>query len=526
MVYLLQHLLINAAQQLPHKDAVIYRDEKITYQELDVVTNQLAAVLQEDGVRPGDRVGIFINKTIPVIISIQAILKAGGVYVPLDPNAPLARLGYIIRDCGIRCLLTSSKKAAVLPEMFPQDNPLEVVIVTDDGAAPPEMPMVKTVLWPDVINRSETSTPLNSSIETDLAYILYTSGSTGAPKGVMISHLNALTFVNWGFETFNVTADDRLSNHAPLHFDLSIFDVFVSFKAGATLVLVPEGTSTFPIRLADWIEKNQISVWYSVPSVLSMMVLHGRLERHTFTNLRTILFAGEVFPVKYLRQLMTLIPQAEYYNLYGPTETNVITYFHVPQLDPGQVKPIPIGKACTNMEVFALDDDGNLITEPGQEGELYGRGSCVAQGYWGDAEKTNQVFIPNPLQPHFQETVYRIGDIVTREEDGNYIFIGRRDHMIKSRGYRIELGEIEAALYSHADVREAGVVAIPDDVIGNRLKAFVVVNGTDAADAQQLRKFCADQIPAYMVPEMIEFRQTLPKTSTGKIDRRSLAAHS
>lgn len=524
MVYLLQHLLINAAQQFPEKDAIIYRDEKISYRELDTVTNQLAATLRENGVKRGDRVGIFINKSIPAIISIQAILKAGGVYVPLDPNAPLPRLAYIVQNCGIRCLLTSSKKAPAVLDMFPEDSPLATVVITDNAANQPEMLPITTIPWSEVTSHPDVSLPPNVSVETDLAYILYTSGSTGVPKGVMISHLNALTFVNWGLETFAVTALDRLSNHAPLHFDLSIFDIFVSFKAGATLVLVPEGTSTFPIRLADWIEKNQISVWYSVPSVLSMMVLHGRLERHAFANLRTILFAGEVFPVKYLRQLMALIPNADYYNLYGPTETNVITYYHVPQLDPDRVKPIPIGIACNNMEVYALDDEGNRITEPGIEGELYGRGSCVAQGYWGDKEKTNQVFIPNPLQPHFQETIYRIGDIVSLDEDGNYIFIGRRDHMIKSRGYRIELGEIEATLYSHPNVKEAGVIAVPDDVIGNRLKAFIVINGNEPVDTQQLRKFCADHIPNYMVPETIEFHQSLPKTSTGKIDRQSLAA--
>lgn len=522
MVYLLQHLLINSAKNFPQKDAVVYGDKRITYQELDEVTDKLAAVLQENGVKRGDRVGIYINKSIPSIVSIHGILKAGAVYVPLDPNAPLSRLAYIIENCGIQCLLTSTKKAPTLPQMFPERNPLAVVVLTDDLAEVGQIPGVELIPWSKIVGKEQVSSGENASIETDLAYILYTSGSTGVPKGVMISHLNALTFVNWAQDAFAVAADDRLSNHAPLHFDLSIFDIFVAFKAGATLVLVPEGLSTFPIRVADWIENNQITVWYSVPSILSMMTLHGKLERYTFSKLRTILFAGEVFPVKYLRKLMALIPGAEYFNLYGPTETNVITYYQVSKLSSERTKPIPIGKTCKNMEVFGLMDDGRTVSQPGEEGELYARGSCVAQGYWGDAEKTNKVFLINPAQPNFQEKVYKTGDVVTLDEDGNYIYIGRRDHMIKSRGYRIELGEIESVLYSHPEVKEAAVVAVPDDLVGNRIRAFVVLNNTNGVSASDIESFCADRIPKYMVPERIEFRETLPKTSTGKIDKPTL----
>lgn len=340
----------------------------------------------------------------------------------------------------------------------------------------------------------------------------------------MISHLNSLTFVNWAHDTFRVHSEDRLSNHAPLHFDLSIFDIFVAFKAGATLVLVPDGLSTFPIRLADWIEKNRISIWYSVPSILSMLILHGKLERYRYSSLRALLFAGEVFPVKYLRQLMALIPDTDFYNLYGPTETNVITYYKVPKIPPEQVKPIPIGRACANMEVFTLSENGQLITEPGQEGDLFARGSCVAKGYWGDAEKTDRCFVRNHTQPNFQDTMYKTGDLVNLDDDGNYTYVGRRDRMIKSRGYWIELGEIEAVLHNHPEVREAAAVAIPDDMVGNRIKAFVVLNKTNAANSTDLQRFCSQRIPGYMVPEVIEFRDSLPKTSTGKIDRPALAA--
>lgn len=523
MVYLLQHLLSDSAKQFPTKEAIVCGDEQITYKALDEITNKLAGVLKKNGVKRGDRVGIYMTKSLSSIVSIHGILKAGAVYVPLDPNAPLSRLSYIIQNCGIKCLLISTGKMKSLSQIFPENNPLEVVVLTDDAVEVQSDLPVKVVLWRDVIEHNRAALLQDQAIDTDLAYILYTSGSTGVPKGVMITHLNALTFVNWAHTTFSVSHEDRLSNHAPLHFDLSIFDIFVALKAGATLVIVPDGSSTFPIRLVDWIEHNKISIWYSVPSILSMMVLHGKLDRFRFKSMRLILFAGEVFPVKFMRSLIEAVPHPEYYNLYGPTETNVITYYKVESLTEDQVKPVPIGRACHNMEVFALTEKGALVTKPGQEGVLFARGSCIAQGYWGDVEKSNQSFIPNHIQPHFQEKMYKTGDIVTLDEEGNYIYIGRVDDMIKSRGYRIELGEIEAVLYSHPKIKEAAVVALPDDLIGHKIKAFLACSDKTVMDSADILNHCANTLPRYMIPESVEFRDHLPKTSTGKVDKTLLA---
>jgi acyl-coenzyme A synthetase/AMP-(fatty) acid ligase len=282
----------------------------------------------------------------------------------------------------------------------------------------------------------------------------------------------------------------------------------------------------FPIRLAEWIDRHQVSVWYSVPSVLSMMVLHGQLRQHRFERLRMILFAGEVFPVKFLRELMEMVPGREYFNLYGPTETNVITYYQVPPIPPEQSAPIPIGKCCENTDVFALTEDGARVTQPGEEGELMARGSCVAQGYWGDDAKTLQRFVRNTSQTDFGEIMYKTGDVVSIDTNGNYIYIGRKDDMIKSRGYRIELGDIEAALYSHAEIEEAAVVAVPDEVVGNRIRAIIVLGTAGQLTHSDIRHWCAEMLPKYMVPDIIEFRDKLPKTSTGKVDKAKLARES
>ncbi len=523
MMYLLQHLLINSAHQFPDRPAVVYNGESISYRELNQVTNKLAKVLLENGIKRGDRVGICMDKSIPSIISIYGVLKAGAIYVPLDPKAPAPRISYIIQDCGIECLITSTRKSNTIKKIVEAQVPLKLLVNTDSKYFELKgFSNIKKIQWEMVANTEEIQVGEKSGIETDLAYILYTSGSTGVPKGVMISHLNAFTFLHWVQETFNFSENDRLSNHAPIHFDLSILDIFGAAYSGAAVVLVPDMLSTFPIKLADWIEESGISVWYSVPSILTMMLLHGELENHKYKKLRTLIFAGEVFPTKYLRKLMDLIPSAKYYNLYGPTETNVITYYEVPKIPPQQTQSIPIGKVCSNMEVFALMEDGKIVGIPGEEGELYARGSCVARGYWGDIEKTNNSFVINPIQKDFKEIAYRTGDLVTLDEKGNYIFKGRIDTMIKSRGYRIELGEIESILYSCPDIKEAAVIAVPDDIIGNRIQACVVMHDEKKMNAKELRTFCAKKLSQYMIPEVFEFRDVLPKTSTGKVDKVAL----
>ncbi|HEU4365567.1 MAG TPA: amino acid adenylation domain-containing protein [Candidatus Krumholzibacteria bacterium] len=521
MINLLSHYLGRSARAYPDHTAVVAGDESLSYAELDHASDRLAAALAAGGVRRGDRIGIFTPKSIGAITAIHGILKAGAVYVPIDSSAPAARAAYIVENCGIRCMLTTGRQSGALAEIAGRARGLERLILLDDAEVDRSVALPATP-WPDVVSQTATAPPLEN-IETDLAYILYTSGSTGVPKGVMISHLNARTFVEWARETIGVTEQDRLSSHAPLHFDLSIFDIFVAFASGATLVLVPEGLSSFPFRLAEWVERQRISVWYSVPTILSMLVRSGDLARFRYEHLRTVIFAGEVFPVKYLRDLMSAVPNATYWNFYGPTETNVITYYRVPALAPDRTVPIPIGIPCENIEVFAIAEDGGRVGRPGDAGELYARGSCVAQGYWGDEEKTARGFVANPIGRGFRETVYRTGDIVTIDETGNYLFLGRRDDMVKSRGYRIELGEVESALYRHERVREAAVVAVPDAAIGNRLVAFVVMEEGSGLGVRDLQDFCAGSVPRYMVPDGIEFRDQLPKTSTGKVDKAALA---
>jgi amino acid adenylation domain-containing protein len=518
MAYLLQQLSSESAMRRPDGVAVSARGQSLTYAQLEAMSNRLAHLFRDRGVKRGDRVGLFFPKSVQSVACMLGALKAGAMYVPIDPQAPPARVAYITRNCEINCLVTTKAGASALEVGGVKD--MRTRLLTDASVSETSAHS-GLVPWEALDAFADTS-PAAMGVETDLAYILYTSGSTGVPKGVMISHRNALTFVDWCATAFAVRPNDRLSNHAPLHFDLSVFDIYNALLAGATVHMVDSDTAVFPASMARFIETHRITVWYSVPSALVGLVLHGGLSRRKLDALRLVLFAGEIFPMKYLRQLADLLPHVALYNLYGPTETNVCTYHRVDSQTLPFAEHLPIGLACANTDVFAVNERDEPI-KPGEVGELYVRGPSVTPGYWGDPEKTSRAVVPNRFQPHVAERVYRTGDIVTVDADGVYWFQGRRDSMIKSRGYRIELGDIEAAVYDHPAVLEAAVIPIPDEEIGNRIKVFVVRHPGAQVSSSELQSHCTARIPRYMIPEIVEFCALLPKTSTGKIDRTVLA---
>ncbi|MBI3995014.1 MAG: amino acid adenylation domain-containing protein [Nitrospirae bacterium] len=522
--YLLQHYLTSGAVRNPDAAAIVCRGARLTYGQLERSSDRMARLLWEEGVRPGDRIGIFLPKSVETLVAVFGILKTGAVYVPLDPKSPAQRAAYIIRDCGIRVLLTASRQKTVLAQILCEDAPLRLCLFMDSAASLelPEGRSVRVLDWPEAQASVKDGCPDLPTINTDLAYILYTSGSTGRPKGVMLSHLNAMTFVDWAATYFQVRPEDRLSNHAPLHFDLSVFDLFASLKAGASVFPVPEAVTLFPVQAAQFIQDHRLTVWYSVPSALIQLLQHGDLGRFDLAGLRAVLFAGEVFPVKYLRTLAAALPRAGLYNLYGPTETNVCTVHPVGEIPETQTTPIPIGKACANTDVFAVNENDEPIRE-GEAGDLFVRGSTVMKGYWGHPDLTAAALVRRPATGGGSEIAYRTGDRVTINEKGEYLFLGRRDHMIKSRGFRIELGEIEAVLVNHPRVHEAAVVAIPDEAVGNRIRAVIVPSPSATLTRAEIETHCAQKLPHYMIPEIIDFCDALPRTSTGKTDKKVLA---
>jgi amino acid adenylation domain-containing protein len=483
----------------------------LTYAELDRQADALAAHLVDRGVRPGDRVGLVLPKSVPSVVALFGIMKAGAAYVPVDASAPAERGRGILTDCQIRAAVVDGHTLAMLPD--PAACPLAAVVLVGgtDDAGP-----VDAALYDEVV-REARARPALPRDAGDLAYILYTSGSTGVPKGVMLTHHNAASFVDWCSSVFAPTEDDRFSSHAPFHFDLSILDIYVPLKHGATLHLISESLGKSPKELAAFIADRRLTVWYSTPSILTLLVQYGRLDAHDHSSLRLVLFAGEVFPVKHLREVKRHWPAPAYFNLYGPTETNVCTFARIPDAIPADRDvPFPIGFACAHCRPLVTDDAG---VEAGQndEGLLWISGDSVFQGYWNRPAENARAFMERD-----GARWYNTGDVVRFDPADGYLYLGRRDRMVKRRGYRIELGEMERALYRHAQVREAAVVSVPDADAGVRIVAFLACADAARPSIIELKSFCARHLPAYMSPDRFEFRERLPRTSTDKVDYQAL----
>ncbi|HEY6194211.1 MAG TPA: amino acid adenylation domain-containing protein [Candidatus Eisenbacteria bacterium] len=520
---LLPRLVTDAAHRHAAAPAVVMDGVTLDYGTLEERSNRFARSLVAHGVRRGDRVAMWLPKSPDAIVALYGIMKAGAAYVPVDPGAPAVRLGYIARDCEVAGLVTTRDRASALDETFGGRAPMRALWfadLDDPRAESPRVAGLPGVPWA-ALAAEKGSGFASPALEDDLAYILYTSGSTGEPKGVMLTHRNCRVFTDWAAETFGLTERDRVANQAPLHFDLSTFDLFASAHAGAALYPVSPRIAAFPAAVAIRWAQERLSVWYCTPSSLVLMLTRGALDKHDLSSLRVLLFAGEVFPNKYLRQLMALAPHARYANLYGPTETNVCTWLEVTAPPEGDA-PLSIGRACPFDESLVLDDALRPVPTGGI-GELWVRGASVMRGYWGKPERTALSLQTIDIAPGIRDKAYRTGDLVRTRPDGNLEFLGRRDHQVKTRGYRVELGEIETRLATHPAVDEAVVVAIPDDEVTNRLKAVVVAKPDAVVGADELKQHCAATLPRYMVPESVEFRAQLPRTSSGKVDRKLLA---
>jgi amino acid adenylation domain-containing protein len=517
MTYLLHQAIEHAAVQYPEQTAICCAGQSLSYAGLVQHTNRLAWCLVEQGIKRGERVGIFMNKSLESVIAVYGIMQAGAVYVPLDPFAPVERLRYVIQDCSIRGLISSEEKLQSLQQLVVDPSSLEFII----GVAPQVAFPVRCIPWVDLLALSSTSSPAVKNIEQDLAYILYTSGSTGVPKGIMHTHRSGLSFAQWAANMYALHHDDRVSNHAPLHFDLSTFDLFATALAGAAMVIIPEGIAKFPASVAKLMEEERLTVWYSVPFALVQLLQKGGLPKRDLSRLRWILFAGEPFPTKHLRDLMAQLPNAGFSNLYGPTETNVCTYYHVPPLSQDCDEPIPIGCPCANVDDMVIDAADQPVI-PGTVGELLIRSPLVMRGYWGRADLTERALFRRELLPGYEGIYYRTGDLVQLLPSGHYKYLGRKDRQIKTRGYRVELDEIESALLSHQWVEEAAVYVVPDNQGSQLIKAAVTPAHGTTLTPDSLFQHLATRLPAYALPVDIQIMTEFPRTSTGKIDRRAL----
>jgi amino acid adenylation domain-containing protein len=503
----LQHLLEITAAQHPERTALLDAGGRlVTYRDLNAQADLVAGLLVESGVRPGDRVGLYAPKSISLVSALFGILKAGAAYVPVDPASPVARAAYIFRDCAVAAIVGSESLLTKLHE---------------DGISGGRIGEIGTRTQQEtlaIVRGPGHAGDRHAANLPDLAYILYTSGSTGQPKGVMHRHASALSFIDWCSVQFAPTLDDRFSSHAPFHFDLSILDIFVPIKHGASLVLIDDQLGKHPAGLARLVADTRISFWYSTPSILRLLVEFGKLQQYDFSGLRIVCFAGEVFPIKHFEALLGCWPNPRYFNLYGPTETNVCTYYEAAPADySGRTSPLPIGYVCSG-DAARVVDTGQAKTLPGTEGELLISGGTVMAGYWNLPERNAEAFVVDDDGTRW----YRTGDIVIEGHDGCFTFVGRRDRMVKRRSYRVELGEIESALYRHPAIHEVAVIATPDEANGVLITAMLSCKGAVPPSLIDLKRFAAEHLPVYMVPDRFRMLPDLPKTSTDKIDYQQL----
>src|SRR5213594_2235910 len=523
MTALLQQGVAVHAERRPEATAVVHATERMTYAQLEKSSNQLAKVLKELGCKRGERVCLLMPKSLSAMVGILGILKADCMYVPIDPLSPAQRVAKIVDQCDCRAILGEGPVTGLLNELLGQEGFRRSLAVGWMGSENIQGAHFRPTFTRTDYLSCPDNPPDYVNTSSDPAYILFTSGSTGAPKGVIITHASVSHFLRWATRYFGIDASDKISAHPPLHFELSVFDIFGTFDRGAELQLVPHEFNLLPNKLADFMRRSELTQWFSVPSVLNYMAKFDVVRQNDFPTLKRILWCGEVFPTPALIYWMKRLPHVTFTNLYGPTEATIASsYYTVPSVPASEDEAIPIGQACGGEELHVLDEALRPVA-PGDVGQLYIRGVGLSPGYWRDAEKTRGAFLPYPGSSDPEDRIYRTGDLASVGADGLIRFLGRADSQIKARGYRIELGEIEAALHPVETLQEGAIVGVPSrDFDGVAICCAYVPRDGVAVTPGGLRDVVARSLPPYMLPSRWMALAALPRTPSGKIDRRRL----
>jgi len=504
-----------SAKRLSEKTALVCGNQRLSYRRIEERCNQLAHGLVAKGVQRGDRVAVYLDTSVESVLAIFAILKAGAVFTVVNPATKSERLAHIINNSGTKVLITESKKLATIQSCWEQTSELETVLATGKRVADIANGKKRLVWWDDLIAEhvGRDEAPPKHGIDIDMAALIYTSGSTGNPKGVVMTHSNMVSAATSVIGYLENTSDDIILNVLPLSSSYGLYQVLTGFKVGATVVL--EQSFAYPHAVIQRLMDERITGLAIVPTVAAVL-LQLNLTEYQFPSLRYITNAGAALPTQHVMRLRKAFPQTRLFLMYGLTECKRVSYLPPDQLDR---RPNSVGKAMPNTEVYIVDEQGRRLP-PGEVGELVVRGSNVMKGYWRLPEETAKALKPGPAP---WEQVLYTGDLFRMDEEGYLYWIGRRDDIIKSRGEKVSPIEVENVLYRLDGIDMAAVIGVPDEVLGQAVKAVMTLKEGAQLTRNEILRHCAQHLDGVMIPTIVEFRETMPKTAAGKIDKRQLA---
>lgn len=503
-----ERFLEASAERTPDRLALICGDRRLTYAEIDGAANRLAHALRALGVGRAERVAIWADNSVEAVVSVWAALKAGAVFLLVNPTTKPDKLAYILNNCRAAAIVADRRKRAALTSVADQLPHLRTVVLTGGGGAGDSLEG-RPIHWFDTPGPSDR--PGSPCIDIDLAALIYTSGSTGQPKGVMMTHLNMVSAATSITTYLEMSSSDIVLNVLPLSFDYGLYQMLMTFKVGGTLVL--ERSFTYPHAVLELIPRERITGLPLVPTMAAIL-LQMDLSQYDLASLRYISNTGAALATTHITELRRLLPRVTIFSMYGLTECKRVSYLPPDQID---IRPTSVGRGMPNEEVYIVDDAGQRI-EVGI-GELVIRGSNVMKGYWEKPEETDRVLKPGPLPG---ERVLYSGDLFRRDEEGYLYFIGRKDDIIKSRGEKVSPREVENVLYALPGVADAAVVGVPDAILGQAIKAVLTLKDGVTLDEKDVLGHCSQRLEDFMVPKLVEFRDEMPKTSSGKIDKKNL----
>jgi amino acid adenylation domain-containing protein len=514
-VPLLSDYLIDSARRLPDKVALVCQKARLTYTDIDRRSNQLAHALVRRGVKRGDRVIVFADNTVETVITFWAVLKANAVVSIVNPLTKADKLAYLLNDCEARALVTDAHLTRVFVPAVEKSPHLATVIVSGaiDNNACRELPGV--VGFAEALeSENAASPPPRRSIDIDLAALVYTSGSTGDPKGVMLSHRNMLTAATSITTYLENTPDDVILGVLPLAFDYGLYQMIMAFKLGARLVL--ERSFAYPAQVLEAVVAEGVTGFPGVPTIFAILAELKNRDAYDFSKIRYVTNTAAALPVKHILMLKDLFPNAKIFSMYGLTECKRCTYLPPADLDR---KPTSVGIAIPNTELWIVGEDDRRLP-PGEVGQLVIRGATVMRGYWGKPEATAKKLRPGPLPG---ELVLYTGDLCKLDDEGYLYFVARMDDVIKSRGEKVAPKEVENAIMNIAGVKEVAVIGVPDEILGQAVKAFVALERDVVLTEKDILRECQKRLENFMMPKYVEFMAELPKTATGKIKKTGLA---